>query len=166
MARNGKGWYIEGANQQSVNVMAVHTNAGCAVGNTTVSSGSQGNTNGQLAFSGQMTTMNCDVNAAGQGQNVGCSIQVPIKPFPPPWLLQETSLVALPYLPTVRTSTSRAAESTPWSRQPSQSVSGSSLIPEPYPTTSQAILPTPVAGVPRWPSSPGVAVTSRLASRT
>ena len=75
--------------------MALHTNARCVIRNATVSPGSQGNTNGQLAFSGQMTTMNCDVNAAGQGQNVGCSIQVPIKPFPPPWLLQETSLVAV-----------------------------------------------------------------------
>ena len=64
MARNGEDWYIEGANQQSVNVMTLHTSAGCAVENTTVSSGSQENTNGQLAFSGQMT-MNCDVNATG-----------------------------------------------------------------------------------------------------
>ena len=38
-------------------------------------------TNGQLVFSGQMTTMNCDVNAAGQGQSVGCSIQAPINPL-------------------------------------------------------------------------------------
>ena len=65
---------IEGVNQQSVNTMALHTNAGCVIENTTIFPGIRGNTNGQLAFSGQMTAMNCDVNAAGQGQNVGCSI--------------------------------------------------------------------------------------------
>jgi len=31
---------IEGVNQQSVNAMALHTSAGCAVENTTVSLGS------------------------------------------------------------------------------------------------------------------------------
>lgn len=69
---------IEGVNQQSVNTMTLHTSARCVVENTTIFPGIQGNTNGQLAFSGQTTAMNCDVNAAGQGQNVGYSIQTPI----------------------------------------------------------------------------------------
>ena len=73
----GKIDIIESVNQQSVNAMALHPNARCAVGNTTVSPGSQGNTNEQLTFSGQVMTMNCDVNAAGQKQNVGCNIQAP-----------------------------------------------------------------------------------------
>ena len=78
--------------------------------------------------------MNCDVNAVGQGQNVGCSIQAPINPLSTSVasagnLPGGSVLVALSCPPTVRTSTSRTAEYTPWSGQPSQSVSGSSLIP-------------------------------------
>jgi hypothetical protein len=72
---------IKGINQQSVNTMALYTSAGCVVENATIFPGIQGNTNGQLEFSGQMTTINCNVNAAGQGQNVGRSIQAPINPL-------------------------------------------------------------------------------------
>src|SRR6266403_308376 len=77
----GEIYIIEGVNQQSVNTMAPYTSARCVVENATVFPGIQGNTNGQLAFSRQTTTMNCDVNAAGQGQSVDRSIQAPIKPL-------------------------------------------------------------------------------------
>lgn len=59
---NGEVDIIEGVNTQSVNNMALHTDAGCSITHT-----------GQ--FSGELETSNCDVNAAGQGNNVGCSIR-------------------------------------------------------------------------------------------
>jgi hypothetical protein len=52
---------IEGVNSQAANSFAMHTSSGCSV----VSDGS---------FSGNLVTPNCDVNAPGQGYNVGCSI--------------------------------------------------------------------------------------------
>ena len=52
---------IEGVNSQTTNAFAGHTNAGCSITNTG-------------AFSGTMATNNCDINAAGQGTNVGCTI--------------------------------------------------------------------------------------------
>jgi len=52
---------IEGVNDQSSNDMTLHTNAGCSISN-----------NG--AFTGTMTTPNCDVNAPGQPNNAGCQI--------------------------------------------------------------------------------------------
>lgn len=58
---NGEVDIIEGVNSQSANNMALHTDAGCSITHT-----------GQ--FSGQLMTDNCDVNAPGQGNNVGCSI--------------------------------------------------------------------------------------------
>lgn len=66
---------IEGANQQTVNAITLHTSTSCIVSNATVSPGGQGNKNGRLSFSGHMTTLNCEVDAAGQGKDVGCSIQ-------------------------------------------------------------------------------------------
>jgi hypothetical protein len=54
---------IEGVNSQSVNAMTLHTAAGCSIGNTAGS------------FTGNIKTANCDVNAPGQGNNVGCGIQ-------------------------------------------------------------------------------------------
>ncbi|OCL01919.1 glycoside hydrolase family 16 protein [Glonium stellatum] len=141
---------IEGVNQQSVNAMTLHTSAGCVVENATVSPEDQADTNGQLAFSGQMTTLNCDVDAAGQAQNVGCSIQAP-KTTPSASVTSTENLPASPILPTYGTNFNL--------------VSGSFLVLEPYQTTSQATLPTPVTGVPHWPISPVVSVTSRPTSR-
>lgn len=53
---------IEGVNTQNYNTMAAHTNAGCSISNTG-------------GMSGQIVTPNCDVNAAGQAANQGCSIK-------------------------------------------------------------------------------------------
>jgi uncharacterized membrane protein YgcG len=53
---------IEGVGGQTANNMAVHTDAGCTITNTG-------------AFSGHLETSDCDVNAANQGNNVGCSIR-------------------------------------------------------------------------------------------
>jgi Glycosyl hydrolases family 16 len=58
---NGEIDIIEGVNSQTTNSFAGHTNAGCSITNTG-------------AFSGTMNTPNCDVNAPGQGTNVGCAI--------------------------------------------------------------------------------------------
>ncbi|KAK0845643.1 hypothetical protein LTS02_015226 [Friedmanniomyces endolithicus] len=52
---------IEGVNSQSSNAMTLHTGAGCSITNND-------------AFSGSIDTANCDVNAAGQNKNAGCSI--------------------------------------------------------------------------------------------
>jgi hypothetical protein len=53
---------IEGVNSQSSNSFAMHTNAGCSI----TDSGT---------FSGSIETSNCDINAPGQGVNVGCAIK-------------------------------------------------------------------------------------------
>ncbi len=52
---------IEGVNSQAANDMTLHTNSGCTISNTG-------------AFTGQITTPNCDVNAPGQYTNAGCQI--------------------------------------------------------------------------------------------
>lgn len=52
---------IEGVNEQSTNDMTLHTSSGCSISD-----------NG--AFSGSISTDNCDVNAAGQSTNAGCQI--------------------------------------------------------------------------------------------
>ncbi|KAJ9629157.1 hypothetical protein H2204_008946 [Knufia peltigerae] len=59
---NGEIDIIEGVNGQAANNMALHTNAGCSISNTG-------------AFSGSLETDNCDVQAAGQASNTGCSIR-------------------------------------------------------------------------------------------
>lgn len=51
---------IEGVNDATTNLMALHTTPGCAI------SGAGG--------SGNVISRNCDVNAAGQSPNQGCSI--------------------------------------------------------------------------------------------
>ncbi|OCK87323.1 glycoside hydrolase family 16 protein [Cenococcum geophilum 1.58] len=102
---------IEGVNQQSVNTMALHTSAGCV-----------------LALSGQMTAMNYDVNAVGQGQNFGCSIQAPINPF-------STSVASAGNLPVYAMERTTELISI-WFFPHTGAI----------PMTSQAILPTPVAG--------------------
>ncbi|EXJ92121.1 endo-1,3(4)-beta-glucanase [Capronia epimyces CBS 606.96] len=53
---------IEGVNSQTTNNMAMHTDSGCSITNTG-------------AFSGSLETANCDVNAADQATNAGCSIR-------------------------------------------------------------------------------------------
>lgn len=53
---------IEGVNTQNYNNMAIHTNAGCSISNT-------------ASMSSQIVTSNCDVNAANQATNQGCSIK-------------------------------------------------------------------------------------------
>jgi Glycosyl hydrolases family 16 len=59
---NGEVDIIEGVNSQSVNSFASHTNAGCSITSTG-------------AFSATLGTSDCDVNAPGQGTNVGCTVQ-------------------------------------------------------------------------------------------
>ncbi|KAI6864482.1 endo-1,3(4)-beta-glucanase, partial [Hortaea werneckii] len=52
---------IEGVHEQSANDMTLHTSEGCTVGST--------------GFTGNQLTDNCYVNAADQGNNVGCQIE-------------------------------------------------------------------------------------------
>ncbi|KAL8980072.1 MAG: hypothetical protein Q9177_005978 [Variospora cf. flavescens] len=54
---------FEGVNEQSDNKMTLHTTPGCLIKNTD--------------FSGEVETPNCDVNAPGQGANMGCGILYP-----------------------------------------------------------------------------------------
>ena len=48
--------------EQESNSVALHTGAGCAIGQDT------------SIFSGEVVTQNCDIKAPGQGENQGCSI--------------------------------------------------------------------------------------------
>lgn len=59
---------IEGVNSQASNAMALHTSSGCSI-----SAGGAGGA--QSAMTGSIATSNCDVNAAGQPNNAGCSIK-------------------------------------------------------------------------------------------
>jgi hypothetical protein len=59
---NGEIDIIEGVHGQSVNTMAMHTNAGCSITSTG-------------AFSGSLQTDDCDVNAPDQATNAGCAIK-------------------------------------------------------------------------------------------
>ncbi|KAL9002584.1 MAG: hypothetical protein Q9188_004495 [Gyalolechia gomerana] len=56
---------FEGANDQADNKMTLHTTSGCQIVPT--------------GFSGKIDTPNCDVNAPGQGKNMGCGILHPVK---------------------------------------------------------------------------------------
>jgi len=58
---NGEIDIIEGVNSQTFNAMTLHTGPGCSISSN------------QKAL-GQVKTSNCDINAPGQGQNVGCGI--------------------------------------------------------------------------------------------
>jgi len=53
---------IEGVNDQTANNMAMHTGPGVVLAKN-------------ASFSGELVTSDCDINAAGQGKNVGCLIQ-------------------------------------------------------------------------------------------
>ena len=59
---NGELDIIEGVNAGSTNAMTLHTDSGCEITNTGL-------------FSGSIETANCDVNAANQATNQGCSIE-------------------------------------------------------------------------------------------
>ncbi|KAL8992026.1 MAG: hypothetical protein Q9169_007436, partial [Polycauliona sp. 2 TL-2023] len=56
---------FEGANDDRNNKMTLHTTPGCTIQKT--SEGKE--------FSGQVDTENCNVNAQGQGKNMGCGIK-------------------------------------------------------------------------------------------
>ncbi|KAF2674191.1 hypothetical protein BT63DRAFT_408399 [Microthyrium microscopicum] len=58
---NGEIDIIEGVNSATSNSMTLHTAPGCSISNS-----------GQ--FNGLVKTSNCDINASGEGKNVGCQI--------------------------------------------------------------------------------------------
>ncbi|KAF2641541.1 hypothetical protein P280DRAFT_371913, partial [Massarina eburnea CBS 473.64] len=66
---------LEGVNGETDNSVTLHTSAGCAITNSTTNA--QGSTSSQSSFLGSVQTSNCDVNAQGQADNVGCSIKAP-----------------------------------------------------------------------------------------
>lgn len=57
---------IENVNLANADEISLHTNVGCVVDNNTAT-----------AFTGTMLTDNCDVNAEGQDENQGCTVQAP-----------------------------------------------------------------------------------------
>ncbi|KAF2121932.1 concanavalin A-like lectin/glucanase domain-containing protein, partial [Lophiotrema nucula] len=70
---------LEGVNDGMTNSVTLHTGEGCAVDNATSPLGpNQANTaDAQMAFSGNMKTGDCNIAAANQDKNVGCSIAAP-----------------------------------------------------------------------------------------
>ena len=64
---------IEGVNTQTSNAITLHTGSGCSIDSGTSQAGG-GSSNAAAIFSGSVTTSNCDVDAAGQSANAGCSI--------------------------------------------------------------------------------------------
>ncbi|KAF2011703.1 glycoside hydrolase family 16 protein [Aaosphaeria arxii CBS 175.79] len=68
---------LEGVNDLDRNAVTLHTSEKCIVDNSTSgdpNASPNGNTQ-DLSFSGHLATKDCDVNAADQGKNVGCSIK-------------------------------------------------------------------------------------------
>lgn len=63
--QNGEIDILEGVNDQTNNGMTLHTGPGCQIGED------------RTIFSGTVESNNCDINAAGQSQNKGCSIEHP-----------------------------------------------------------------------------------------
>ncbi|KAL8670379.1 MAG: hypothetical protein Q9168_005084, partial [Polycauliona sp. 1 TL-2023] len=62
---------FEGVNDERENKMTLHTTAGCSIQKTSSAS--------PAGFSGEVDTPNCDVNAPGQGKNMGCGIKHPAR---------------------------------------------------------------------------------------
>ncbi|KIW07452.1 uncharacterized protein PV09_01424 [Verruconis gallopava] len=60
---NGEIDILEGVNSQVADAMTLHTGPGCSI-----------NSSGNERFTGSVKTSNCDVQAPGQGANVGCGI--------------------------------------------------------------------------------------------
>ncbi|QDS67775.1 hypothetical protein FKW77_006451 [Venturia effusa] len=65
---NGEIDIIEGVNSATTNAMTLHTRAGCSLSSAPVAE------NAKQKFTGSIKTSNCDINAPGQGHNVGCGI--------------------------------------------------------------------------------------------
>lgn len=68
---------LEGVNDQDTNAVTLHTSKGCVVSNATDLRGGTGDAASARPFTGFMKTDDCDVAAADQGKNVGCSIHAP-----------------------------------------------------------------------------------------
>ncbi|KAH7393921.1 mixed-linked glucanase precursor [Phaeosphaeria sp. MPI-PUGE-AT-0046c] len=69
---------LEGVNDQETNAVTLHTSKGCVVSNATDLRGGLGEADNVAApFTGFMKTDDCDVAAADQDKNVGCSINAP-----------------------------------------------------------------------------------------
>lgn len=75
---------LEGVNDYTSNAVTLHTTTGCAVDNSTANATTPatGQTSQDMPYLGSMSTDNCDVKAADQDKNVGCSIKAP-KPESP-----------------------------------------------------------------------------------
>ncbi|RMD43330.1 hypothetical protein DV735_g1817, partial [Chaetothyriales sp. CBS 134920] len=58
---------VEGVNDQTTNIMTLHTGAGLSLATT-------GSSKSLASFTGKIATSNCDVNAPDQSKNAGCSI--------------------------------------------------------------------------------------------
>ncbi|KAH7095121.1 concanavalin A-like lectin/glucanase domain-containing protein [Paraphoma chrysanthemicola] len=69
---------VEGVNDYEHNAVTLHTSNGCVVDNvTSLIPGSAQADDFDAPFTGTLTTADCDVAAANQDKNVGCSIKAP-----------------------------------------------------------------------------------------
>lgn len=69
---------MEGVNDDEYNAVTLHTSEGCTVENTTQSAASgSSDLDTSAPFTGFLATGDCDVKAANQAKNVGCSIKAP-----------------------------------------------------------------------------------------
>jgi len=70
---------LEGVNDYDSNSITLHTSQGCMISNASTPNPNSGSTDADASasFSGTIATDNCDVQAANQDKNVGCSIHAP-----------------------------------------------------------------------------------------
>lgn len=69
---------LEGVNNYESNAVTLHTSKDCRVDNTTALNPNLGQADAAAtSFSGLMSTDDCDIAAADQDKNVGCSIHAP-----------------------------------------------------------------------------------------
>jgi hypothetical protein len=68
---------MEGVNDYEHNAVTLHTTKGCTIDNTTQLAAGSDDANTSPAFTGLMATSDCDVKAANQANNKGCSIEAP-----------------------------------------------------------------------------------------
>ncbi|KAF2870962.1 concanavalin A-like lectin/glucanase domain-containing protein [Massariosphaeria phaeospora] len=68
---------LEGVNDYENNAVTLHTGADCVVDNSTMGSAQASADGVDAGFSGFLVTDDCDVNAADQSKNKGCSIAAP-----------------------------------------------------------------------------------------
>lgn len=93
---------LEGVNDYDSNSVTLHTSQGCMISNASTLNPNSGSTEAGASFSGTIATDNCDVQAANQDKNVGCSIHTP-KSAPSPKHIGSSSTSSSDLLPSYGT---------------------------------------------------------------